>query len=463
MKRIFSLILSLLLLVTALSAAADGMYVVEQKDITVTYNGETINFPDAKPLIQNGKTLVPVRAIMERAKLSVNFDGETRKVTADKEGLSIEMLIDSTEAIVKNGETAETITLEEPARIIEGRTFVPIRFIAESMNLTVNWNPNYREVIIIDTAEWKQVMAEQSHLLCYFLDLADHHSGAVAGNFSGSISLSTEGQALTLSASGTNVFDGENTGTNLTFGADFTALSSLLKRQESLNPTLLSALSKKHGGNLDVVIGADKNIYVKGAALTDLLADCGKETEAEKIGNHYVAIPASQLIPALLPTETDAISTWESPWELLSVIITSDKNLYSQSVAMIDDMVHIVAELYRDDAFKKSDSYGTEVWRYAPDKAEYEKLTKRLDAHLSAIFGTQAQDKAPAIPTIRMDMEKGLPAKIEIAQKTDALTLNFGITSRKFDNYKDSKVSLPKNSIPISEVLGCSLGEFLKK
>ncbi len=463
MKRIFSIFLALLLTCSSATALAGEMYVVEQKGITVTYNGDSIPFPDAQPTIENGSTLVPVRAIMERSELLVDFDGEAQKVTAGREGLFIEMTLGSTEAIVKEGDSTRTVTMAEPARIIDSRTFVPIRFIAESMNLSVNWNANYREVIIIDTAEWKQEMAESSKLLCYFLDLADHHSGAIAGSFAGELTIKDETNPLSMNLAGANVFDGTNTGFNINFGADLKHLEKLLPANTNLNPTLLTALSKSHNGNLDVVLGSDGTVYLNGPVIASILSDCGMEA-AGTIGSRYVSIPTTEFFAALLGVDETLFTTGEdSPWDMLSALITADKNLYSQSVALIDDMVRIMAELYRDEAFFQLDSYGTPLWRYRPNKEEFQKLSKELSQHLSAIFGTEPKEST-SIPEIVMALDKnGLPAQIELARETESLAFSFGISSHKFDNYKDGKVSLPKNSIPLEEILGQSLEDFLRK
>ncbi len=101
-------------------------------------------YDNVLPCIANGRTLVPVRAITEFLGSSVSWDNETREITISKDDTVITMTIGSTTAYV-NGEAVE---LDEAPTIKNGRTLVPVRFIAESFNLSVDWDENSKSVII---------------------------------------------------------------------------------------------------------------------------------------------------------------------------------------------------------------------------------------------------------------------------------------------------------------------------
>lgn len=111
--------------------------------VTVTYNGEMIIF-DQKPVIENGRTLVPLRAIFEKLGATIEWNGETGTVTAKKDDTTISLTIDNTTATKNN----DTITLDVPAKIINGRTLVPVRFIADCFGVNVDWNAEARRVIL---------------------------------------------------------------------------------------------------------------------------------------------------------------------------------------------------------------------------------------------------------------------------------------------------------------------------
>ena len=116
---------------------------MQENPIKVTYNGEEIEF-DQNPVVENGRTLVPLRAIFEKLGADVDWNSETKTVTATKGDVKISLTIDSTNA-VKNG---ENITLDTAAKVINNRTLVPVRFVAEALGTDVGWDNETRQVLI---------------------------------------------------------------------------------------------------------------------------------------------------------------------------------------------------------------------------------------------------------------------------------------------------------------------------
>ena len=112
--------------------------------IRVIMQGKEIMF-DTNPVIENGTTLVPLRAIFDALNMSVEWDGETKTVTAAKDGLNILLQIGNTVA-KKNGEDISLLTA--PKIDSNNRTLVPVRFIAESCNLNVEWDAATKTVSI---------------------------------------------------------------------------------------------------------------------------------------------------------------------------------------------------------------------------------------------------------------------------------------------------------------------------
>ena len=99
---------------------------------------------DQPPVIINGRTLVPMRAIFEALTATVEWDDATRTVTSVRGGTVIQLTIGSDTAFVNSLPN----TLDVPAQIISGRTMVPVRFIAESVGASVDWDGVSRSVYI---------------------------------------------------------------------------------------------------------------------------------------------------------------------------------------------------------------------------------------------------------------------------------------------------------------------------
>lgn len=100
---------------------------------------------DSKPFIKNSRTLVPVRFIVEAIGGKVEWDGEQRIVIINSGNDTIKLPINS-KTISVNGEEK---TIDQAAVIANDRTFVPVRFVAESLNMNVSYNDKTREIFII--------------------------------------------------------------------------------------------------------------------------------------------------------------------------------------------------------------------------------------------------------------------------------------------------------------------------
>jgi hypothetical protein len=112
-------------------------------DIIIVVHGDTLE-TDVPPIIQSGRVLVPLRLIFEALGIDVGYDADTQMITGIKEDTEIVLWVNSDRALV-NGVEKE---LDVPSLIIEGRTLVPVRFVAESTNQAVDWDGANRLVTI---------------------------------------------------------------------------------------------------------------------------------------------------------------------------------------------------------------------------------------------------------------------------------------------------------------------------
>lgn len=118
------------MLITLLSAVIPSF----ADDISLFLNGNKI-VCDPAPVIENGRTLIPARALFEEMGASVSWDSETRKVTVDYNSIKITMTIGDRTAVVSD----KAVGLDVPPAIINGRTMIPLRFVGESIGATVSW------------------------------------------------------------------------------------------------------------------------------------------------------------------------------------------------------------------------------------------------------------------------------------------------------------------------------------
>lgn len=112
-------------------------------EVRVLVNGRQVQF-DVAPVIESGRTLVPMRAILEAIGATVKWDGATRTVTATRGGTTAILTIGSRTARI-NG---QRVTLDVPAKVVDGRTLVPLRFLSERLGEKVDWDGQTRTITI---------------------------------------------------------------------------------------------------------------------------------------------------------------------------------------------------------------------------------------------------------------------------------------------------------------------------
>lgn len=135
-----------------------------QQPIKVFVYGQQIQF-DVEPVVAEGRIMVPMRALFEALNMNVRWNEDTKTVTAETEYLMcIELTVDQlsaqkyfldytnydfeTQTGTIDKENVQEIEMDVPAKIIEGRTMIPLRFVAESMDYPVDWNSEASTVTI---------------------------------------------------------------------------------------------------------------------------------------------------------------------------------------------------------------------------------------------------------------------------------------------------------------------------
>ena len=99
---------------------------------------------DTPPVIKYGRTLIPVRAIVESTGATVDWNGDSQEVTISKDDKIIIFNLSENKVYV-NGIVAE---IDVPAEIMNNRTMVPIRFVAENFGLNVQWEQDSQTISI---------------------------------------------------------------------------------------------------------------------------------------------------------------------------------------------------------------------------------------------------------------------------------------------------------------------------
>ena len=141
MKRIvFVLSLVLLLALSSVTAFADEVVIINIDSVKVEFTEELgLPFID-----ENNRTQVPFRATLEKYGAEVDWDNETRTAVATKDETVVKVPIGES-YILKND---EKVDVDTAARIVNGRTYLPIRAVIEAFGSEVEWDGALNTVVI---------------------------------------------------------------------------------------------------------------------------------------------------------------------------------------------------------------------------------------------------------------------------------------------------------------------------
>ena len=113
--------------------------------IKVVLNDKVLAFT-TRPTTENDRTLVPMRFLFEQMGAEVEWEEETQTAVVTKDEDIISFSIDNNNASV-NGNIK---TMDVPARLINDKTMIPVRFLSEELGCTVEWDEEAKMVIITD-------------------------------------------------------------------------------------------------------------------------------------------------------------------------------------------------------------------------------------------------------------------------------------------------------------------------
>ena len=116
---------------------------LDSNPVYVKFDGNILGF-ETPPVIEDGSTLVPMRFLFEQMGADVEWNQETQTATATLNNTAVTFAIDDTEAEVNN----TPATMDVPARLINGKTMVPLRFLSENLGYKVDWDETSRTAII---------------------------------------------------------------------------------------------------------------------------------------------------------------------------------------------------------------------------------------------------------------------------------------------------------------------------
>jgi hypothetical protein len=117
-------------------------------DPNMSVNGVEQEVDDGRgtaPIVINGRTMVPIRAVIEAMSGTVGWDAGTQKITLAAGGYTVEMWLNRKDLIV-DGAPKE---MDIAPSTVNDRTIVPVRFAAENVGCVVDWIASTQEIVVV--------------------------------------------------------------------------------------------------------------------------------------------------------------------------------------------------------------------------------------------------------------------------------------------------------------------------
>lgn len=330
------------LVMTASAAAAD---------ISVRVDDQPVVFADAAPVIQDGRTFVPFRAIFEQMGAAVSWDNETRTVIAERNGRVVRLPIgENVVEITENGET-RTLTTDAAAFIENERTLVPVRFAAQAFGACVDWESATSTVLIVDVEKLLAPYADTYSIMDNYLAFAAPASArSMNGSLTVQLTLHTAMGDVPVNMTGmiNGAEDSRAAQMSGTISVDTAALSAAIEANEGnvIDDEITALLNKLSGQNYEMILSrVDGALYLKSELLTELGAPSGS----------WVSLPLDSLSGSAASEMLTAVSNGS----FLDMVAakaqsTTLRDTPNATVEKVRAVLEDYADLYGDENFVSS-------------------------------------------------------------------------------------------------------------
>jgi hypothetical protein len=219
-----------------------------------------MTYTDAVPENINDRVMLPFRAVLESMGATVDYDEETRLVTAKKGDITITFTLEDNVIYIDNNGEKSQIELDVPMIIKNDRTLVPIRFISNALGMQVGWDGDYQTVMILDADSYVDEITENAPNLI------------AASEEIKSNKYNTEALNLSFDFNAVDTATEETTKISASFDLDSKTADDISSVSGTVSADLGANYSPVNDAALEAVL-ADGKLYFKTDFIEQLLAD----------------------------------------------------------------------------------------------------------------------------------------------------------------------------------------------
>ena len=397
--------------------------------VEMQINGEYIDFTGAEPEIVGGRTMVPMRGVLDALGATVDYDHPSKTVTAALGGVSLRHTIGTEEITVSGG---QVLTMDGASYVKNGSVMVPVRFFSQALGLEVYWDRGQRTAVVID----KQKLISQ--IDSGFAVLNGFQEKQAAGRGENlAMTMDLDGTAKVLDSIGGDKeypFSMEMTGLygpsaiNAQGSMDLSILTALMEAMDEEVPQEMAGLLKDFDFQM---ICSSAGLWMQMPAVMDMLRASG---EAVPQGEVWFQLDGSgagdmmDLYGIALAAQREAVTMGGM---LYAMAEYSDLEV---PVNIYDDVTQAAAlltALVGDGAFARDG--GDYVWTL--DQAAMDTLAEALGAASAAFPGTMEM-------TLHADGSSAFSLDLTVDEAPLALTMTMSGTSTATDSAFQGRVQV---------------------
>ncbi len=135
MKKILVFFSALLLL--AVNTYAD--------DISLSLNGESIEFPTAQPFIMGNRVFIPLRGVFEKLGYEISWDSDTKTALLVSSNKTIEVSANKNHVTI---DKSTAVALDLPVQIVDGTMMIPLRAVGTAAGIDMEWDHTNKTVML---------------------------------------------------------------------------------------------------------------------------------------------------------------------------------------------------------------------------------------------------------------------------------------------------------------------------
>lgn len=140
---------------------ADDIVIGAKSEISINVNGAKLEM-DQPPIIDNGRTLVPLRAVAEALGCNVEWDNTAKTASFVQGDVTAMITVGENYILVGDGVYNEEFPIDTPAIIKNSRTMIPLRALSECFGFEVEWD-NVTRTVDINSKSMENIDTDEAN------------------------------------------------------------------------------------------------------------------------------------------------------------------------------------------------------------------------------------------------------------------------------------------------------------